>query len=218
MIAVDRITARAVAVMGLQDHPGFENSHALAALSLVLIDLSMHTPGPNAITTVVTVEDQSEYELPESVAQIEMLDWPDEWTYDIQYVPIQSIRTFRQEIEANEIETDSAQPEWWSYYQRQSGNKHVLMLENAQSIAAGLTIPVYYTLIDGAEIRPGTQLAWPITYLPVLIAGVKHQLAQQYDKERVREFLAEYEGLKERWMLHMNNPTNEQMVRPIIQF
>lgn len=218
MILVDRITARAVAVLGLQDHPGFENAHALAALSLVLIDLAMHAPGPQAIATVPTVENQSEYDLDEGVALIEMIDWPDDWTQEISYVPMQAIRTFRQEIAANEIDTYHSQPQWWSYYQRQNDNKHVLMLEDAEAIEAGLTITLYYTLIDGAEIKAGTNLNWPVTYLPVLIAGTKWQLAQQYEPTRVREFLAEYEGLKERWMIHMNTPTNEQVTRPIIWF
>lgn len=218
MISVDRITARAIAILGLQDHPGFENAHALAGLSLTLIDLAMHTPGPQAITTVTTVEDQSEYELPEAVAMVEMLDWPDAWTEDVMYVPIQAIRTLRQEIKSNEVAPYSFQPQWWSYYQRKSDSKHVLMLEDALAIEAGLTITVYYTMIDGAEIKAGTVLDWPVTYLPVLIAGTKYQLAQQYEKERVREFLAEYEGLKERWMLHMNTPTNEMVTRPIIPF
>lgn len=217
MIPVDRITARAAAVLRLQEYPDYDVRDALSALSLIVIDTVMDVGGPTASLDITTVAAQSEYEVAEGVIHIETIQWPTDWEYPPIYVPQQQITALRLDIDAHSIEYDSRQPQWWSYYQKTTG-KHALMLERAASIAAGLVITLHYDLADGAELTSGTNLAMPVTQLPMLIAGTTWKLAEQFVPQRSKEFQAQYEMLKARWSQRMNLPTSEQATRPVNPF
>ena len=217
MIPVDRLTSRAVMILGLQSHPMYDDVDARSALAELLIEDGLMTTDIINSETVTTVADQSEYPLSEGVQRIQEIQWPTDWPDRIYYVTAGSLQTIRQKIADNAIDSSAVQPLWYSHYQNQNGT-HVLALEEASSIAVGLSIIVHFDRIDGAEITKGQNLNLPVTMFPFLRAGLCANLARQYDVKRINEFAAEHLRLREEWNRRNTYLTNETVFRPYQPF
>jgi|GEM_PF-4437159 len=213
MIPVNRLTSRAVRLLGLQSHPSYDDSDALSALAELLIEDGLMTTDIVNSVTVTTVDGQSEYSLGEGVARIQEISWPTDWPNQLMYVTIGALQTIRQVIADGTFEYSDSQPMYYSYYQNQNGS-HVFALEPADAVAAGLSIVIHYDSIDGAEITKGSNLNLPVTMFPFLRAGLCMHLARQYEPKKSAEFAAEHQRLREEWNRRNTYLTNEAVFRP----
>lgn len=223
MIDVNRIVSRAVRTLDLQTYPTCTELDQLAALSEVLIDLSLDLVGSVQTHAITTVAGQGEYELNESIAMIHQIHWPDgsgsttAWMDEVKFVTPQYIRDLRQDLIDDSEIISGQQPTYYTYYRKANG-KNVLVLESAATIEADLTITVEYYEVSGAELKAGDKINAPMSQFPVLRYGLCARLAEQFIPAREAEMLRKYEDAKAMWRMRATNPSTEMIHRPIQPF
>lgn len=204
-------------VLGLHSWPNVTTDDGLNALSEVLADLEIDVPGSRKDHTIVTVEDQSEYEFPHYVVNVAQIEWPDDWKLTIQQVDPSRLQRLRQDLLSDTDIVSSAQPTYYAMWRRNDG-KHILALERAATVDGDLSIVLQYHPSNGTVIAEDQQLEIPSTQFELLRYGVTWKLAENFIPDRAAYFLGLYEQKKRTWKARMTFPDKQSIHRPTLWF
>lgn len=215
MIDVDRVVSWAEEKLGLKSVGTYEDQEGRVALADALLELRVDTPNTTSKQVVTTVEDQSEYDLPDNLGVVSVISWP--WD-DFEVLPVtyDFIREVRRQISNGEDDYSTAQPTLYSVHRQQGKNK--LVLERSSGIEAGLEITVHYYPENYDEPNAGGEVDLPNSLELALKYGTAWHLAEQYAPDRIQYFAVMFDKYKTMYWRRRTFPSLEQYIRPSFDF